>query len=112
MNSTIGHEREACAASRIAGRVAAMAFLAAALTLALPHGAAAQSLRLTAPEELAVPSLEDLRARLERTLRQPYGAKIYALEGGKLVEVQPPPPFARSSGDRALVQRQGSRRED
>jgi len=73
-------------------RRAAIALLVVALPLAfLTTDAAAQNLRLTAPEGVGVPKIDELRTKLEQTLRQPSSAKTYVLESGKLVEVKPPP---------------------
>jgi hypothetical protein len=69
-----------------------IALLVAAAPLAcLTTNAAAQNLRLTAPEGVGVLKLDELRTKLEQTLRQPSSAKTYVLERGRLVEVKPPP---------------------
>ena len=73
-------------------RRAAIALLVVAPALAcLTTDAAAQNLRLTAPEGVGVPKIDELRTKLEQTLRQPSSAKTYVLERGRLVEVKPPP---------------------
>ena len=73
-------------------RRAAIALLLVAPSLAcLTSDAAAQNLRLTAPEGIGVPKIDELRTKLEQTLRQPSSAKTYVLESGRLVEVKPPP---------------------
>jgi hypothetical protein len=73
-------------------RRAVIALLVAAAPLAcLTTNAAAQNLRLTAPEGVGVLKLDELRTKLEQTLRQPSSAKTYVLERGRLVEVKPPP---------------------
>jgi hypothetical protein len=73
-------------------RRVAIALLVVAPSLAcLTTDAAAQNLRLTASQDLGVPKIDDLRTKLEQTLRQPSSAKTYVLESGRLVEVKPPP---------------------
>src|SRR5258708_25639817 len=93
-------------------RRVANALLIAALPVAcLTTDAAAQNLRLTAPEGIAVPKIDELRGKLEQTLRQPSTAKTYVLEGGRLVEMKPPPlprgvvAFVRSYDDKPRAAR-------
>ncbi len=93
-------------------RSVANALLVAALPVAcLTTDAAAQNLRLTAPEGIAVPKIDELRGKLEQTLRQPSTAKTYVLEGGRLVEMKPPPlprgvvAFVRSYDDKERAAR-------
>jgi hypothetical protein len=64
--------------------------LVLAVALSVECSAADEGVRLTVSPGVAVPKIDELKAKLEETLRQPSGTKMYTRQGDKWVEVKPP----------------------
>ena len=76
--------------SRTAGVL--IAFSALQLGFSPPERSSAQAgIHITLPANVSIPNVNDLKQKLAQSVRQPSRIKLYTREGGRLVEVTPPP---------------------